>query len=90
MVERRFRRRYGAVRDQAKTVRSWPLLVLAVPAAAEVWSGLVALRLVTAGKPVSRRALRSGGVKGSNQSLNTLAASSMPNSPTSRPPSPKS
>ena len=31
--------RSGTVRDHAKTLRSWPLLVLAVPAAAEVWSG---------------------------------------------------
>jgi hypothetical protein len=35
--------RPGAVRGQAKTVRSWPLLVLAVPAAAEVWSGWVGI-----------------------------------------------
>ena len=35
--------RSGAVRDQVKTVRSWPLLVLAVPAAAEVWSGWVGI-----------------------------------------------
>jgi hypothetical protein len=35
--------RSGAVRDQAKTIRSWPLLVLAVPAAAEVWSGWVGI-----------------------------------------------
>src|ERR1700761_6463067 len=35
--------RAGAVRDQAKTVRSWPLLVLAVPAAVEVWSGWVGI-----------------------------------------------
>jgi hypothetical protein len=38
-----------------------------------VQASLIALRLVTEGKPVSRRALRSGGVKGSNQSLNALA-----------------
>jgi hypothetical protein len=38
-----------------------------------IQASLVALRLVTAGKPVSRRALRSGGVKGSNESLNALA-----------------
>jgi hypothetical protein len=31
------------VRDQARTIRSWPLLVLAVPAAAEVWSGWVGI-----------------------------------------------
>ena len=35
--------RSGAVRDHAKTMRSWPLLVLAVPAAAEVWSGWVGI-----------------------------------------------
>jgi hypothetical protein len=35
--------RSGPVRDQAKTIRSWPLLVLAVPAAAEVWSGWVGI-----------------------------------------------
>jgi hypothetical protein len=33
----------------------------------------VARELADAGKPVSRRALRDGGVKGSNQALNTLA-----------------
>ena len=33
----------AAVRDQEKTIRSWPLLVLAVPAAAEVWSGWVGI-----------------------------------------------
>src|ERR1700723_2839547 len=33
---------------------------------------VVAYRLAAAGKPVSRRALRSGGVKGSNQALNAL------------------
>src|ERR1700722_12331080 len=35
--------RSGAVRGQARTMRSWPLLVLAVPAAAEVWSGWVGI-----------------------------------------------
>jgi hypothetical protein len=35
--------RFGAVRDHVKTLRSWPLLVLAVPAAAEVWSGWVGI-----------------------------------------------
>jgi hypothetical protein len=39
--------RSGAVRDQAKTIRSWPLLVLAVPAAAEVWSGWVGIAQLT-------------------------------------------
>jgi hypothetical protein len=34
---------------------------------------IIALRLAAAGKPVSRRALRSGGVTGSNQALNALA-----------------
>jgi len=33
----------------------------------------VARRLVAAGRPVSRRALRSGGVRGSNETLNALA-----------------
>ncbi len=34
---------------------------------------LIACRLAAEGKPVSRRSLRSAGVKGSNQALNTLA-----------------
>ena len=34
---------------------------------------VIARRLAAAGKPVSRRALRSGGVTGSNQALNVLA-----------------
>jgi hypothetical protein len=34
---------------------------------------MIARRLAAAGKPVSRRALRSGGVTGSNQALNALA-----------------
>ena len=34
---------------------------------------LIARRLAAAGKPVSRRALRSEGIKGSNQALNALA-----------------
>jgi hypothetical protein len=34
---------------------------------------IVARELAAAGKPVSRRALRSGGVKGSNEALNALA-----------------
>jgi hypothetical protein len=38
-----------------------------------VQASLVALKLVTAGKPVTRRALRNGGVKGSNTRLNALA-----------------
>jgi hypothetical protein len=32
-----------AVSSGARTVRSWPLLVLAAPAAAEVWSGWVGI-----------------------------------------------
>jgi hypothetical protein len=35
---------------------------------------LIASRLAAAGKHVSRRALRSEGIKGSNQALNALAA----------------
>src|SRR5271170_5388603 len=35
--------RPGAVRDRSKTIRSWPLLLLAFPAAAEVWSGWVGI-----------------------------------------------
>jgi hypothetical protein len=35
--------RPATARDHAKTIRSWPLLVLAVPAAAEVWSGWVGI-----------------------------------------------
>ncbi len=38
-----------------------------------VQAHLIARRLAATGKPVSRRALRSGGVKGSNESLNALA-----------------
>jgi hypothetical protein len=43
------------------------------PGPGEVQASLVALRLVTAGRPVTRRALRNGGVKGSNARLNALA-----------------
>ena len=35
--------RFSAVLSGARTVRSWPLLVLAAPAAAEVWSGWVGI-----------------------------------------------
>jgi hypothetical protein len=35
--------RSGAVRDRTSTIRSWPLLLLAFPAAAEVWSGWVGI-----------------------------------------------
>ena len=45
------------------------------PTAAEISQArLIASRLTAAGRPVSRRALRSEGVKGSNQALNALAA----------------
>jgi hypothetical protein len=36
--------RSAAVSSGTRTVRSWPLLVLAVPAAAEVWSGWLEMR----------------------------------------------
>jgi len=39
--------RPGTARDQAGTIRSWPLLVLAVPAAVEVWSGWVGIAQLT-------------------------------------------
>ena len=35
--------RSAAVSSGTRTVRSWPLLVLAAPAAAEVWSGWVGI-----------------------------------------------
>ena len=35
--------RSEAVRDWGRTIRSWPLLLLAFPAAAEVWSGWVGI-----------------------------------------------
>ena len=35
--------RTGMVRDRPRTIRSWPLLLLAFPAAAEVWSGWVGI-----------------------------------------------
>ena len=35
--------RPGAARDRARAVRSWPLVLLAFPAAAEVWSGWVGI-----------------------------------------------
>jgi len=41
-----------------RAVRSWPLLVLAVPAAAEVWSGWVGIAQKTGG--ASARDSRSG------------------------------
>ena len=44
------------------------------PASAQInQARLIASRLTAAGKPVSRRALRSEGIKGSNQALNVLA-----------------
>jgi hypothetical protein len=44
----------------------------AEPAAAE-HARLLARRLAAAGKPVTRRALRDGGIRGSNEALNVLA-----------------
>jgi hypothetical protein len=35
--------RPGVVRERVRTVRSWPLVFLAFPAAAEVWSGWVGI-----------------------------------------------
>jgi hypothetical protein len=44
------------------------------PTPAEIGQArLIAGRLAAAGKPVSRRALRSGGIRGSNEALNALA-----------------
>ena len=43
------RHRSAAVSSGARTVRSWPLLVLAAPAAAEVWSGWVGIAQKTRG-----------------------------------------
>jgi len=46
------------------------------PGTAQAGTGpdrLLAARLIAAGQPVSRRALRAGGVRGSNQALNALA-----------------
>ena len=39
--------RSGAGARADRAVRSWPLLVLAVPAAAEVWSGWVGIAQMT-------------------------------------------
>ena len=45
-----------------------------MPALAEISQArLIAGRLTAEGRPVSRRALRGEGVKGSNQALNALA-----------------
>jgi hypothetical protein len=33
----------GVVRDRSRTIQPWPLLLLALPAAAEVWSGWVGI-----------------------------------------------
>ena len=35
--------RTGVARDRVRTVRTWPLMLLAFPAAAEVWSGWVGI-----------------------------------------------
>ena len=39
--------RSAAISSGTKTVRSWPLLVLAAPAAAEVWSGWAGIAKMT-------------------------------------------
>src|SRR6266536_3070653 len=41
------RSQHGPPDRPPRTVRSWPLLVLAVPAAAEVWSGWVGIAQLT-------------------------------------------
>jgi hypothetical protein len=48
-------------------------VVSSAPDQGGVQASLIALRLATEGKPVSRRVLRNGGVKGSNAALNALA-----------------
>ena len=50
-----------------------PDLARGLPGHRWIRPALVARRLAAAGKPVSRRALRSGGVRGSNEALNALA-----------------
>jgi hypothetical protein len=35
--------RAGMAQDRVRTVRTWPLMLLAFPAAAEVWSGWVGI-----------------------------------------------
>jgi hypothetical protein len=47
-------------------------VVSSSPGQGGVQASLIALRLAAAGKPVSRRALRNGGVRGSNECLNAL------------------
>jgi hypothetical protein len=48
-------------------------VISSAPDQGGVQASLIALRLATEGKPVSRRALRNGRVKGSNERLNALA-----------------
>ena len=48
-------------------------LALGPPRQKDVQAMRIARELAAAGKPVSRRALRNGGVRGSNESLNALA-----------------
>ena len=50
--------RSAAVLSGARTVRSWPLLVLAAPAATEVWSGWVGIAQKTGFGLVSPHTLR--------------------------------
>src|SRR5690242_776382 len=62
----------ASVRDRLAAVRtSRPDSRAESSPAEQAW--LLARRLAAAGKPVSRRALRSGGIKGSNEALNRLA-----------------
>ena len=61
-------------RTVPKAVVHGPADRIRTPALAEISQArLIAGRLTAAGKPVSRRALRSEGIKGSNQALNALA-----------------
>jgi len=64
--------RRSSARDRRAVVRTTGQDRRAEPSSAEQ-ARLLAIRLAAAGKPVSRRALRSGGIRGSNQALNRLA-----------------
>ena len=64
--------RQSAARDHLTTVHTTGPDPRAEPSAADQ-ARLVASRLAAAGKPVSRRTLRSGGIRGSNEALNGLA-----------------
>ena len=62
----------SSARDRRAVIRTSGQDRRAEPSSTEQ-ARLLAIRLATAGKPVSRRALRSGGIRGSNQALNRLA-----------------